>query len=185
MQIVNKVTKRGALGMMLMLALWFAPSAARAAARHVKHAKTHIVHKRKAVASRTRKASLQHVTYKYKKTTVRTRRVRWHRRHVWRRRVILPRQPSRDRTEQIQEALERGGYYTGNPNGKWDARMAESLRRFQTANGLPPTGKLDALSLEKMGLGSDTAGVGAPRTTTPGTPAATPSAPSTPKTPGN
>lgn len=168
----------------MLAALWLTPSAARAASKSVRHAKTHAVHKGKAAASRAGKASLQNVTYKYKKAAVRKRRVR--RRRHWRHHVTLPRQPSRDRTEQIQQALGRRGYYTGDPNGKWDSRMTESLRRFQTANGLPPTGKLDALSLEKMGLGSDTAGVGAPRASAPGNPAAAPSAsPTTPKTPGN
>jgi hypothetical protein len=37
------------------------------------------------------------------------------------------------------------------------------MKRFQQVNGLNPSGKLDALSLQKLGLGSDTAGRGAPR----------------------
>jgi peptidoglycan hydrolase-like protein with peptidoglycan-binding domain len=86
------------------------------------------------------------------------RRVRYRRHHI-----TLPRAPSKDRTEEIQSALGRGGYYDSEPNGKWDARSQEALRKFQEANGLPPTGKLDALSLQKLGLGSDVAGVSAPR----------------------
>jgi len=38
-----------------------------------------------------------------------------------------------------------------------------ALRKYQSAHGLSPTGKLDALTLEKLGLGSETAGVQHPR----------------------
>lgn len=95
------------------------------------------------------------------KTRKHHRRVRY-RRH----RITLPKAPSKERAEEIQSALGRGGYYKSEPNGKWDARTREALRDFQEANGLPPTGKLDALSLQKLGLGSDVAGVSAPRQST-------------------
>jgi hypothetical protein len=36
------------------------------------------------------------------------------------------------------------------------------LSKFQVANGLAPTGKLDALTLQKLGLGSETAGLAPP-----------------------
>jgi hypothetical protein len=48
------------------------------------------------------------------------------------------------------------------------------MKRFQTAQNLPPTGKIDALTLQRLGLGSDVAGKGAP--TPLATPPATPSA---------
>lgn len=92
------------------------------------------------------------------------RRPRYRRvyRRRWYHHVTLPREPGIERTEQIQSALARGGYYSADPNGRWDSRTQNALRRFQEANGLPPTGKLDALSLQKLGLGSDVAGVSAP-----------------------
>lgn len=71
--------------------------------------------------------------------------------------------PTPERISEIQSALSRGGYYQNDPNGKWDADTVAALQKFQSANGLEPTGKLDALSLQKMGLGSDIAGVSAPR----------------------
>jgi peptidoglycan hydrolase-like protein with peptidoglycan-binding domain len=71
--------------------------------------------------------------------------------------------PTADRISEIQSALNRGGYYQGDPNGKWDANTVAAMQRFQSANGLEPTGKLDALSLQKLGLGSSTAGVSAPK----------------------
>jgi hypothetical protein len=36
------------------------------------------------------------------------------------------------------------------------------MKRYQDKNGLNPSGKIDALTLDKLGLGSDTAGKGAP-----------------------
>jgi peptidoglycan hydrolase-like protein with peptidoglycan-binding domain len=71
--------------------------------------------------------------------------------------------PTPDRISEIESALHRGGYYQGDPNGKWDANTVAAMQKFQSANGLEPTGKLDALSLQKLGLGSSTAGVSAPK----------------------
>lgn len=70
--------------------------------------------------------------------------------------------PTRERISEIQQALEKDGSYAGKPNGKWDASTVEAVRKFQGAHGLNPTGKLDAPTLQKLGLGSDTAGVAAP-----------------------
>jgi hypothetical protein len=36
------------------------------------------------------------------------------------------------------------------------------MKKFQSEHGLLPTGKFDALTLQKLGLGSETAGLGAP-----------------------
>jgi Putative peptidoglycan binding domain len=38
----------------------------------------------------------------------------------------------------------------------------EAMKKFQAGHGLNPSGKLDAITLQKMGLGSQTAGVAAP-----------------------
>jgi peptidoglycan hydrolase-like protein with peptidoglycan-binding domain len=70
--------------------------------------------------------------------------------------------PSNDRVTEIQSALAKDGSLTGAPSGKWDDDTAEAMRRFQAAHGLNPTGKLDARTLQKLGLGSQTAGVAAP-----------------------
>ena len=71
--------------------------------------------------------------------------------------------PTPERIREIQTALAREGAYTGEPNGKWDAASVEAMKRFQAAHGLNPTGKFDALSLQKLGLGSQITGVAAPR----------------------
>jgi hypothetical protein len=71
--------------------------------------------------------------------------------------------PTPDRISEIQSALARGGYYQGQPNGKWDSNTVAALQKFQSDNGMNASGKLDAPSLQKLGLGSSTAGVDAPK----------------------
>ena len=84
--------------------------------------------------------------------------------------------PTPDRIKEIQSALARGGYYQGEPNGKWDLNTASAMQKFQSGNGLEPSGKINALSLQKLGLGSEIAGVSAPKPVAPaGTPAPAPS----------
>lgn len=70
--------------------------------------------------------------------------------------------PTPARISEIQSALATQGAYKGEPNGKWDDVTAQAMKNFQSAHGLTPTGKLDALSLQKLGLGSEIAGRGAP-----------------------
>jgi peptidoglycan hydrolase-like protein with peptidoglycan-binding domain len=71
--------------------------------------------------------------------------------------------PTADRIMEIQTALAASDSYKGEPSGKWDDASVAAMKHFQQVNGLNPSGKLDALSLQKLGLGSDTAGRGAPR----------------------
>jgi peptidoglycan hydrolase-like protein with peptidoglycan-binding domain len=70
--------------------------------------------------------------------------------------------PTSDRINEIQEALQKRGAYAGTPTGKWDDDTVDSMKKFQSAHGLKPSGKLDAPTLQKLGLGSDTTGLGAP-----------------------
>jgi len=70
--------------------------------------------------------------------------------------------PTSDRISEIQQALAKDGSYTGTPNGKWDDSTQEALRKFQEGHGLNPTGKLDAKSLQQLGLGSSITGVAPP-----------------------
>jgi peptidoglycan hydrolase-like protein with peptidoglycan-binding domain len=91
--------------------------------------------------------------------------------------------PTADRITEIQSALARDGYYQGQPNGKWDSNTIAALQKFQSDKGIEANGKLDAPTLQKLGLGSDIAGVSAPKpvpppsccSTTPTTPTAPPS----------
>jgi len=70
--------------------------------------------------------------------------------------------PGADRITEIQQALAKDGSFSGTPNGKWDDTTTAAMRKFQDAHGLNPSGKLDAKTLQKLGLGSQTAGVAAP-----------------------
>lgn len=70
--------------------------------------------------------------------------------------------PTSDRVVEIQSALAKDGSFQGAPNGKWDDDTASAMRKFQSAHGLNPNGKLDAPTLQRLGLGSPTAGVAAP-----------------------
>lgn len=90
------------------------------------------------------------------------------RRHHYTRRQPMQKAPTSDRISEIQSALSRNGYYQGDPNGKWDSNTIGALQKFQSDHGLDANGKLDARTLQKLGLGSDIAGVSAPRPITPG-----------------
>lgn len=79
--------------------------------------------------------------------------------------------PTAARITEIQSALAAHGSYKGQPNGKWDDSTTQAMKEFQSANGLTPTGKLDALTLQKLGLGSEIAGRAAPLPQTAAAPA--------------
>jgi peptidoglycan hydrolase-like protein with peptidoglycan-binding domain len=78
------------------------------------------------------------------------------------RRVQGQKAPESSRISEIQTALGKDGSFTGKPNGKWDADTVDAMKRFQESHGLNPSGKLDAKTLQKLGLGSQTAGVAPP-----------------------
>jgi len=70
--------------------------------------------------------------------------------------------PTADRVIEIQAALAKDGSFQGSPSGKWDDATAAAMRRFQASHGINPSGKLDAPTLQRLGLGSQTAGIAAP-----------------------
>ena len=117
--------------------------------------------------SRSSRASLRTVRYSREAGSSRpksTKQKKTRKRRRYRsRRVHLPKAPSQTRISEIQSALARSGYYDADPNGKWDAKTVAAVKKFQSENNLDPTGKLDAPTLQKLGLGSDIAGVSAPK----------------------
>ncbi|HEY6267468.1 MAG TPA: peptidoglycan-binding domain-containing protein [Candidatus Acidoferrum sp.] len=70
--------------------------------------------------------------------------------------------PTPERISEIQQALAKDGSFGGEPNGKWDDSTIEATRKFQEAHGLNASGKLDAKTLQQLGLGSGTAGIAPP-----------------------
>jgi len=61
--------------------------------------------------------------------------------------------PTPTRYAEIQSALASAGYYQGQANGVWGPSSADALAKFQGDHGVDPTGKIDSLSLIKLGLG--------------------------------
>jgi peptidoglycan hydrolase-like protein with peptidoglycan-binding domain len=70
--------------------------------------------------------------------------------------------PTALRVSEIQQALAKDGSFSGTPNGKWDDSTVNAMKKFQAAHGLNASGKLDAKTLQQLGLGSETAGIAPP-----------------------
>jgi peptidoglycan hydrolase-like protein with peptidoglycan-binding domain len=89
-----------------------------------------------------------------------------------------------DRTRQIQEALIRQNYLSGEADGNWDSRTQDAMRRYQEDHGWQSKVLPDSRALIKLGLGPDHSGVLNPETAAvspyaTGTPSATPAAATT------
>ena len=59
------------------------------------------------------------------------------------------------RTSEIQEALVREHYLTGNASGVWDDATQKAMQRYQSDNGWQDKSTPDARALIKLGLGPD------------------------------
>lgn len=69
-----------------------------------------------------------------------------------------------DRTREIQEALIREHYMTGEANGVWDTRTQDAMRSFQAKQGWQSKVLPDSRALIKLGLGPDHSDVLNPET---------------------
>ena len=63
------------------------------------------------------------------------------------------------RTREIQDALIREHYLTGEPTGAWDEATKDALARYQEANGWQTKSLPDSRALIKLGLGPDKKGL--------------------------
>ncbi|HTV09661.1 MAG TPA: peptidoglycan-binding domain-containing protein [Candidatus Aquilonibacter sp.] len=63
--------------------------------------------------------------------------------------------PSMDpeRATEIQQALIKSGYLTGEPSGVWDAQSAAAMEKLQADNGWQTKITPDSRALIKLGLG--------------------------------
>ncbi|MDE3135739.1 MAG: peptidoglycan-binding protein [Acidobacteriota bacterium] len=52
--------------------------------------------------------------------------------------------------EQLQAGLAKSGYLHTAPTTRWDADASDAIRRFQTANSLLATGKIDGLTIQRL-----------------------------------
>jgi peptidoglycan hydrolase-like protein with peptidoglycan-binding domain len=64
-----------------------------------------------------------------------------------------------ERATQIQSALIRAGYLSGEPSGHWDAQTQAAMEKLQAANGWQTKLVPDSRALIKLGLGPSTAPV--------------------------
>ena len=69
-----------------------------------------------------------------------------------------------DRTREIQTALIREHYMTGEPTGVWDQSSKEAMVKFQSDNGWQTKITPDSRALIKLGLGPDHKGLLNPET---------------------
>ncbi len=60
-----------------------------------------------------------------------------------------------ERTREIQSALIREHYLTGEPTGVWDTDSKDAMMRYQEANGWQSKVTPDSRALIKLGLGPD------------------------------
>lgn len=56
---------------------------------------------------------------------------------------------------QIQQALIREHYLTGDPTGQWDASSIAAMQKYQADNGWQTKLMPDSRALKKLGLGPD------------------------------
>ena len=72
-------------------------------------------------------------------------------RSTWRNRQAAP---TPERYKEIQDALAAKGYLEPEAaNGTWGPTSVDALKRFQAAQNIEVTGKLNSLSLIALGLG--------------------------------
>jgi peptidoglycan hydrolase-like protein with peptidoglycan-binding domain len=58
-----------------------------------------------------------------------------------------------ERATQIQSALIKSGYLTGEPSGVWDGQTASAMQKLQSDNGWQTRITPDSRALIKLGLG--------------------------------
>ena len=64
--------------------------------------------------------------------------------------VSAPAMPARKETLKIQKALQRAGYFRGNPTGFYGKRTKAAVRSFQKSKGLPATGMVGLDTWKKL-----------------------------------
>ncbi len=93
----------------------------------------------------THKPTTRTISTRKKSASVRPAPVTWRTRQTT---------PTTDRYREIQAALATKGYLQSEEaNGQWNDASADALRRFQTDQNIPISGKINSLSLIALGLG--------------------------------
>ena len=77
--------------------------------------------------------------------------------HVAKPKFQTPRGIEDDRAVQLQTALVRSGYLTGQPSGHWDGTTEAAMQKLQADNGWQTKLVPDSRAIIKLGLGPSTA----------------------------
>lgn len=115
--------------------------------------------KKKATAAATKPSTASSTARRRTTATRRTGKKAPVKQASWRSRQLAP---TPDRYREIQEALAAKGYLQpADANGVWNQNSIDALKKFQAAQNLDSTGKINSLSLIALGLGPkrDTAAV--------------------------
>jgi serine-type D-Ala-D-Ala carboxypeptidase (penicillin-binding protein 5/6) len=64
--------------------------------------------------------------------------------------ILAPKMPTRNETLKIQKALQRAGYFKGNPTGFYGKRTQAAARNFQRSKGLSATGWVGSDTWKKL-----------------------------------
>jgi peptidoglycan hydrolase-like protein with peptidoglycan-binding domain len=98
-------------------------------------------HQKSAVSSRKASAHIEMVSAKSRKTKIK--------------KVRGQQAIQGDRAREIQTALAREGYLTGEPTGVWDQRTKDAMTRYQADHGWQTKTLPDSRALIQLGLGPD------------------------------
>ena len=99
-----------------------------------------------AFALKPHHVSTGHATIRHASTRVRPSA------HAESHHLALASMPS-DRATEIQSALIKQGYLTGEPSGTWDSQSAAAMQKLQADNGWQTKLTPDSRALIKLGLG--------------------------------
>ena len=114
--------------------------------------------KKPTATSSAKKAPTKKATTSSKKSTASSKKSTSRRRRAsWR---SGQQAPTRERYQEIQEALVSRGHLEGPPTGVWGPKSVAALKKFQASQNLEPSGKLDSLTLIALGLGPKREGNG-------------------------
>ena len=69
---------------------------------------------------------------------------------------ISPLDLSLGEVQQVQQALDKGGFKTGPTDGRWGPRSEDALKQFQQSRQIPANGELDRQTFADLGLDAAT-----------------------------
>jgi peptidoglycan hydrolase-like protein with peptidoglycan-binding domain len=120
------------------------------AASNVKGSATPSTSTRKTASPSNSRSTAKKSTSAKKKTSASTRRASSRKPRIRGQQAIQP-----ERVTQIQQALIREHYLSGDANGNWDDSTVAAMRKFQADQGWQTKLMPDSRAIKKLGLGPD------------------------------